>query len=338
MVNRFERYGCVDMVVNGLQSALDTLEEKLGIPPNIPVHDMMFGAGVDTAYFFLNEDLNLTASAIQMIGLRAFKKGEPHNEIGRRISDILQAYITSQPMYRPVITHATSLGTPSQQDLNEIVELLSSRGVPHIHIPEIDCLYVGLVEDNDRVYYDPAVDCGTRLEFAVANIEYPGLMRPPTMPATPEVATLPAGTIVRPVARVHLADSAEAVIDRLRAIMDWPEEGDLGFIEGDDYRSIVVKPNHPLSAVWEIVEPTKPGGRAAAALARYGSGVWSTRLGVYGLDAKLDDLDKRHTGWERIEDGPEGARVEINRWDLRGPGVELQDLPVVLRGTGAGPI
>ena len=59
-------------------------------------------------------------------------------------------------------------------------------------------------------------------------------------------------------------------------------------------------------------------------------------LGVFGLGAKLNDLDKRGTRWTRVEDSPTGQRrVALNRWDLRGLTIELEDLPVVYRGEGS---
>jgi hypothetical protein len=322
------------MIVTGVHETLNVLEEKLGIPAGIPVRRIRHGAGFDAAYFSINEDLNLTASGIQMLGISPLRQGEPESELGRELGAMLLAYITSQPMYRPLVSHVTALGTPAQADVDEIIEILKSRGVPHI--ARIDNVYIGLIEDNGRIYYDPEVDGGTLLEFAIAVHEYPGLIRPPTVPAEPEIANAPPGALIRPLARTHLAVSVEAIIERLRAIVDWPEDEHLEYVDGDGYRSIIIKPNHPLSAVWELVEPTRADSRAGKALAKYGPGVWSTRLGVYGLDAKLDDLDKRGTGWERIAARSDAERVALNRWDLRGLTLELEDMPVVLRGEGAG--
>jgi hypothetical protein len=118
-------------------------------------------------------------------------------------------------------------------------------------------------------------------------------------------------------------------------MLDWPEEEDREYVEGDGYRSIVIKPNNPLSSVWEMVEPTRADSRAGQTLAKYGRGPWAIRLGVFGLDAKLEDLDRRGTRWTALEDGPGGRRVALNRWDLNGLTFELEELPVVYRGVGA---
>ena len=121
------------------------------------------------------------------------------------------------------------------------------------------------------------------------------------------------GTLVRPTARTQLVASADAVIERFRAMLDWPEEDDVEVVEGDGYRSLVILPNNRLSVVWEMVEPTREDSRAGLALAKYGKGPWTIRLGVFGLDDKLDDLEKRGTRWTAIEDGPAGRRVALSR-------------------------
>jgi hypothetical protein len=334
MAKYFERYTCPDFIVTGVRQTVDTLEQKLGIPPGVSVRSTKHGSGFDAAYFQINEDLNLTASGIQMLGVRPLASDEPGDETGRTLRAALLAYITSQPMYRPIVSHVTALGTRSQEEVDEVIETLRSRNVPHLAC--IDNVYIGLVQDNGRMYYDPTVDGNTLLEFANTVGNFPGLTVPPLMPDEPEAIQLPQGTLVRPLARVQLVTSAAAVIERLRAICDFPDDDQLEYLDGDGYRSIVVKPNHPLSAVWELLEPTDEEGRAGQALAQYGPGVWTVRLGVFGLGAKLNDLDKRGTRWTRVEDSPTGQRrVALNRWDLRGLTIELEDLPVVYRGEGS---
>jgi hypothetical protein len=331
----FERYTGTDAVVSNAPATLRVLEEKLGIPAGQPMRTTGHGVGFDVSYLQMNEDPNLAASAVQLLGLKPLARHEPKDQIGKELRSMLLAYVTSQRFYRPILSHVQCLGTPSQVDVNEIIELLKSRGVPHI--AKIDNVYIGLVEDNGRMRYEPSADAGTLLEFAKSlNEGYPGLLRPPNLPESPVAAQVPPGSLIRPIARTQITPSAEEVIERFRFMLDWPEEGDIEHTEGDGYRSIVIKPNNPLSAVWEMVEPTRADGRAGETLARYGRGPWAIRLGVYGLEAKLDDLEKRGTGWTAIEDGPNGRRVELNRWDLDGLTIELEDLPVVHRGVGGG--
>jgi hypothetical protein len=331
----FERYTGPDAVVSNAPETLRVLEEKLGIPAGQPMRTTGHGVGFDVAYLQMNEDLNLAASAVQLLGLKPLARHEPETQIGKELRSMLLAYITSQRFYRPILSHVQCLGARSQDDVNEIIELLKSRGVPYV--AKIDNVYIGLVEDNGRMRYEPSADGGTLLEFAKSlNEGYPGLLRPPNLPDRPEVAKVPPGSLIRPVARTQITESAAAVIERFRSMLDWPEDEDLEYIEGDGYRSIAIKPNNQLSAVWEMVEPTRDDSRAGETLAKYGRGPWAIRLGVYGLDAKLDDLEKRGTGWRAIEDGPSGRRVELNRFDLGGLTIELEDLPIVHRGVGGG--
>jgi hypothetical protein len=140
--------------------------------------------------------------------------------------------------------------------------------------------------------------------------------------------------MVRLTARTQLVRSADAVIDRLRFMLDWPEEEHLDVRDGEGYRAVSVKPMNGLSAVWELIEPTDPLGRPGKVLERYGEGPWTIRIGVFGLDEKLADLDARRTGWKWIDDGPSGRRVALNRWNLRGVPIEMEDMPVVYRGEG----
>ena len=52
---------------------------------------------------------------------------------------------------------------------------------------------------------------------------------------------------------------------------------------------------------------------------------------------KLGDLKSRGTRWEDIGSAPDGVRrVALNRWDLHGIPIELEEMPVVYRGVGQG--
>ncbi len=138
-------------------------------------------------------------------------------------------------------------------------------------------------------------------------------------------------------ARVNVVENAEAVIERFRYMLDWPEEGDVDIVEGDGQISVVLKPLNGLSAVWELVQPTRDDGRAGQVLRNWGAGAWANRIGVYGLDAKLGQLDNHGVRWTEIAPGPKGERrVEVNRFDLRGASIELEEMSVVYRGIGAG--
>ena len=271
MAKWFDRYYGPDLVVGRPQEAQRTLEQKLGIPASQGMRMTTHGGGFDVAYLQANEDFGLSASCIQLMGIRPLAKDEPYNETGRMVRAMLLAYITAQRMDRPIITHVQALSAPTEDDIKAITEMLMSRGVPHITL--MKNVYIGLVEEGGRIHYDPSADAGTYLEWApTVQTDFPGFVLPPSLPDNPEVAELKPGTMVGPVARTQIVRSAAAVIDRFRWMLDWPEDGDIEYAEGDGQRSIIIKPANRLSAVWEFVEPTRPDSRAGKILDRYGEG------------------------------------------------------------------
>jgi hypothetical protein len=337
MAKWFDRYYGPDLVVGRPADAQRALEDKLGVPAGQPMRMTMFGDGFDVAYLQLHPDFDLSASCLQLMGIKPLAKDEPHSETGRKLRAMLLAYITHQRMDRPLITHVHALSAPTVDDVNTIIEMLKSRGVPHLAL--LKNVYIGLIEDDHgRIHYDPAADANTYLEFApTVQTDFPGFVLPAYLPDNPQVAQLKPGTLVRPVARTQIVKSAQSVIDRFRWMLDWPEEGDIEYVEGEGQRSIIIKPANGLSAVWEFVEPTGPDSRAGKMLERFGEGPWTIRLGVFGLDEVLDDLDSRGTRWRDLEDGPKGVRrVQVNRYDIHGIPIELENMPVVYRGVGQG--
>ena len=337
MAKWFDRYYGPDLVVGGPEAAQRTLEEKLGIPAGPGMRMTIHGVGLTVAYLAVNDDESLSSSCIQLMGIKPLAHDEPQSELGRDVRNMLLAYITAQRMDRPIVTHVQALSAPTEDDIGAITEMLKSRGVPHLS--RMKNVYIGLVqEDNGRIHYDPSADAGTYLEWApTVQTDFPGFVLPTYLPENPEVAEVAPGSMVGVIARTQIVKSAQAVIDRFQGMLDWPEEGDLEYFEGDGQRSIVIKPMNGLSAVWEFVEPTRPDSRAGQVLERYGEGPWSIRIGVHGLDAKLGDLESRGTRWSEIGEGPKGVRrVAVNRWDLRGIPIELEEMPVVYRGISQG--
>lgn len=336
MAKWFDRYPGPDQVVFGAPETHRALERNLGIPAGQVMRGTAYGSGFDIAYLQLNEDLALSASWFQLMGVQPLGPSEPDTELGREFRSMILGYITSQRMDRPIVSHVQPLSAPTQDDVNAIIEMLSSRGVPFY--ARMDNVYIGLVEEGGRIHYDPSADAGMLLEFAPSVREnLADFILPPRLAADPEVAQLAPGTLVRPLARVNVVENAEAVIERFRWMLDWPEEEDVRIVEGDGQRSYILEPLNALSAVWELVEPTTPDSRAGRVLDQWGAGAWVNRLGVFGLDAKLGDLDARGTRWSDLPPGPSGERrVAVNRGDLRGASIELEDMPVVYRGVGAG--
>lgn len=329
--NLFDRYPAPDFVVTDAAAAVRVLESKLGLPIDQPVRPTLYGSGFDIGNLVVNTDDLLGASGIQVMGVRPLGAGEPENETGRVLRAMLLAYISAQRSDRPIVSHVNCLAVRVLDDLLEMADLLKSRHVPHVAL--IDNIYLGMVDDGNRLHYDPSVDGGLMLEFAPTfSPRYPGFVPPPELPADSSETSVPRGTLVRPTARTHLVENIDAILDRLRAMLDWPAEDRIERREGDGFRTCTLLPRNGLSAVWELVEPTRADSRAGRDFARYGSGPWSVRIGVFGLDETLEDLSRRGTRWQPIEAGSLGNRVVVNRWDLRGMSIELEELPVVYRG------
>ena len=337
MAKWFDRYYGPDLVVGGPEAAQRALEDKLGIPAGQEMRMTLHGGGFTVAYLGVNADETLTSSCIQLMGIKPLAHDEPYGELGRDIRAMLLAYITAQRMDRPIVSHVQALSTPTEDDIGAITEMLKSRAIPHMC--RMKNVYIGLVQEaNGRIHYDPSADAGTYLEWApTVQTDFPGFVMPTFLPEHPEVANVEPGSMVGVIGRTQIVKSAEAVIDRFQWMLDWPEEDDLEYFEGDGQRSIIVKPMNGLSAVWEFVEPTRRDSRAGQILERYGEGPWSIRIGVHGIDAKLADLEARGTRWSEIGEGPKGVRrVAVNRWDLRGIPIELEERPVVYRGSNPG--
>jgi hypothetical protein len=336
MAKWFDRYPGPDQMVFGAPAALHALETKLGIPAGQAMRGTAYGSGFDIGYLQMNEDLSLSASWIQLMGIQPLGPNEPDTELGREFRAMILAYVTSQRMDRPIVCHVQPLSAPTQDDVNTIIEMLRSRGVPFY--ARMDNVYIGLVQENGHIHYDPTADAGMLLEFAPSvRDNLTNFILPPRLPDNPETVQLLPGTLVRPLARVNVVENAEAIIDRFRSMLDWPDEEDVDIVDGDGQRSLILKPLNGLSAVWELVQPTRSDSRAGQVLQRYGAGAWVNRLGVFGLDALLGDLEARGTRWADVGPGPKGQRrVALNPGDLHGLSLELEDMPVVFRGVGAG--
>jgi hypothetical protein len=336
MAKWFDRYPGPDQVVFGAPAALKALETKLGIPAGQPMRPTAYGSGFDIAYLQMNEDVSLSASWLQLMGVQPLGPNLPDTELGSEFRAMILAYITSQRMDRPLVCHVQPLSAPTQDDVDTIIEMLRSRGVPFY--ARMDNVYIGLALTDGHIRYDPAADGGMILEFAPSvRHNLANFILPPRLPDNPETVKLAPGTIVRPLARVNVVENAEAVIERFRFMLDWPDDEDIEIVEGDGQRSIILKPLNGLSAVWELVEPTRRDSRAGQVLENYGAGAWVNRIGVFGLDAKLGDLEARSTRWTEVDPGPNGERrVAIRPSDLHGLSLELEDMTVVYRGEGAG--
>ncbi|MDI1291105.1 MAG: hypothetical protein PSX37_14275, partial [bacterium] len=186
MPNWFERWPALDQVVFGAPETLKVLEAKLGIPAGQGMRETASGDGFDISYLQMNEDPSLGASWIQLMGIRPLSADVPVSDYARVFRAMIMAYLTSQRIDRPLVTHVQAMSSSTQDDVDTIIEMLRSKGVPFY--ARMDNVYIGLVNENGYIRYDPLVDAGMLLEFAPAvRNNLSGFIIPPRLPAQPEV-------------------------------------------------------------------------------------------------------------------------------------------------------
>ncbi|TAK37090.1 MAG: hypothetical protein EPO21_00420 [Chloroflexota bacterium] len=128
-------------------------------------------------------------------------------------------------------------------------------------------------------------------------------------------------------ARSIIVSDIEQVLESLRGTLDWPSERGVTFGSGVGYRRALIKDFAvPTSAALELLQPTSDHGRIGQYFAAYGPGPYSVRIGVRGLDAKLEDLWARGTRWSWVDPIDGRARVEVNPADVGGVLIEFEEL------------
>jgi hypothetical protein len=211
---------------------------------------------------------------------------------------------------RPVRTHATVFATRS---FDAVADHAREAGLRHVVYPPdaslpFPRLWFGLGPDGAD--YQAEVDGGLRIEV----IPYEGLRIPEATYDEPR----PEGSFERMAARTFLVDDVGAALDRVRACLGW--DGGAEVVEGRHGPTAVFVPSDPLSAVLELVRPTKPG-LLLDFYERRGAGPYAFRLGVNGLDARLADLQRRGTDYS-----VDGDIATVDPTQLEGLVVELSGI------------
>jgi hypothetical protein len=212
---------------------------------------------------------------------------------------------------RPVYTHATVFGT---RNFSGVVAQLRANGTRHRVDPvtaelPFPRLFVGMTAEEPTTY-EPGVDGGLFVEIVPLDV----------VGARPAPAGVhPPGTMVRIVARTFLVDDLDATLTALRRSLGWPDGAAVE--EGPDGRRATLVPTLPTSASLELVEPT--AGRLGEFFGRYGPGPHAIRIGVHGLEVKLDELRARGVRHHVVGPGP---TVEVDPDALGGIVVELCEI------------
>jgi hypothetical protein len=306
-----------DIFVSDVRTTLAKLTAALGLPEDQFVRQ---GPNLEfqAAHARVHPDPALGTTVLELIG--RVPLSEQQRRDSPQIGDFITALMRWQSELRPMHSHCTPLVT---EDLPALQHHLRTRNVPFLEsrwpgdfAPGHGYPWIGL--SGDPATYDPSYDGGLMLEFvSPQHGSYPEEV------VSPEV---PKGTLVRVTARSHLVESIDDVLAALRSTLEWPDADDVYVDERDGYRCASIGFTMATSARLELLEPLGSTGSIAEAFSIYGPGPWVIRLGVRGLDRKLDDLDARGTRWQRLPPIGGQARVSLDRRDVLGALLELEEL------------
>jgi hypothetical protein len=305
----FDALVTADVLVDDVDATVARLVEVLGLPDPKPswTHDFP-GYTYKATFCRIHPSLTVAPTLFEVIAPAPSDGPAPAGVPS--VDANLEACVALQGP-RPVHTHATVFAT---RDFPALVSRLEANDVRHRIDPvttelPFPRLFLGMTAD-DITAYDPAVDGGLFVEVVPFDVVtgHPS----PVAPFAP-------GTMVRIVARTFLVADLDATLAALRHTLGWP--GAVGIEERPDGRRVVLVPTLAESASLELVEPT--GGRLGDFFDRYGPGPHAIRIGVQGLDAKLDELRARGVGYEVVAEGP---IVEVDPDPLGGIVVELCEL------------
>jgi hypothetical protein len=204
--------------------------------------------------------------------------------------------------------HATVLATAR---FEELVAKLVRRRVPYRLAPmsaelPMDRIWIGISPESPR--YDPSYDGGLAVEvLPLRALRLPDdtFQVPPPEPLDPAPADM-----IRVVARSHLVRDLDDTLRRLSLHLDLEPAGRVDVIAEEGYRRARMRLALPHSAALEILEPFDGDSVVGRHLATWGPGPYATRIAVYDLDAKREDLAARGT---RFADLPPSSAVDGRR-------------------------
>jgi hypothetical protein len=232
--------------------------------------------------------------------------------------DFLQYLSKVQGDYRPMKTHAMVL---ISRRLRELEEKLYRRRLPFRIAPlaeglPFDRIWVGVSGNNPR--YEPDVDGGLCIE-----VMEPGPLQLPedTWDVPPPVPKdMAEGETIRVASRGYLVTDLDDVLRRLSLNLDWEPVDEVEAIPEEGYRRAIMSLELTHGAAVELIEPTRFDCDAGRVLATWGPGIYHTRIAVYGLDAKAEDLAQRGTRYSEMPPSRavSGRRLRVEPGDVGG--------------------
>lgn len=321
---KFEYLLSADMMVPDPDAMTELLVAKLGVHSH-PRWRQAFDNHPYIAHFLrVQKSLAIAPTRIEpQVHLDRPNPGDP------LFHDHLKGLERFQGHHRPMLTHSIVLVT-WREKLEALIQRLHERKARFRlaqRTPEMtfDRLWLGVTPED--LQYEPSVDGGLCIEFIP--------LEPTLMPEEafqvppPRVADPKPGELLRVTARGFIVRDLGFTTDRLAENLEW-EPDSVEHLPGEGYRRARMGFAIGHSATLDVIEPTRWDSPSGLYLHNWGPGPYFTRLGVFDLAAKAEQLREQGIGfvWVPESDAVGGAPlIRIDPQELDGQVFELEGLP-----------
>lgn len=242
--------------------------------------------------------------------------------------DFLESLKDYQGHHRPMITHSIVLALQGAK-FDLMMERLMQRRLRFRmarRTPDMpfDRMWMGATPEDPR--YRPDVDGGLCIE--VMPIEPLQLPADTFSVPSPQPREAQPGEMVRVSARGFLVRDLDHTLRCLSTNLDWEPAGPVEQLTKEGYRRATMGFTLANSATLDVIEATRWNSEAGVYLNAWGPGPWYIRIAVNGLAAKADDLKRRGTRFEFIEECEavgDKSLIRIDPDELRGQLVEFEE-------------
>ncbi|MDB5672878.1 MAG: hypothetical protein JWO25_3837 [Alphaproteobacteria bacterium] len=322
-MSKFEMLLSADMMVPDPDAMTELLVSKLGVHSH-PRWRQAFDNHPYIAHFLrVQKSLAIAPTRIEpQVHLDRPNPGDP------LFHDHLKGLEVYQGRHRPMLTHSVVLVT-WRAKLEALIQRLHERKLRFRlaqRTPEMafDRLWLGVTPED--LQYEPSVDGGLCIEFIP--------LEPTQMPAEvfdvppPRVKDPKPGELLRVTARGFIVRDLEFTLGKLRDNLEWEPES-VSDLAGEGYRRGRMGFTIGHSATLDVVEPTRWDSPTGLYLNNWGPGPHFTRLGVFDLEAKAEQLRDQGIAFEWVpeSDAVAGAPlIRIDPRELAGQVYELEGL------------
>lgn len=322
-MSTFEMLLSADMMVSDPDGMTELLVSKLGVHSH-PHWRQAFDNHPYIAHFLrVQKSLAIAPTRIEpQVHLDKPNPGDP------LFHDHLKGLERFQGHHRPMLTHSIVLVT-WREKLNALIQRLHERKLRFRlaqRTPEMafDRLWLGVAPEDPQ--YEPSVDGGLCIEFIPME---PTLMPPEAFEnPPPRVQDPKPGELLRVTARGFIVRDLEFTLSKLRDNLEWEPES-VADLRGEGYRRARMDFTMSHSATLDVIEATRWDSPSGLYLHNWGPGPYFTRLGVYNLAAKAEQLKEQGISFEWVPecDAVGGAPlIRIDPGELDGQLFELEGL------------